>query len=136
MGLPMAKHIAAAGHELLVFDVSEPARARAAEAGLTVATELGEFSNVEVLGTSLPATEHVEDVFFGDGGLASILSAGTVCAPVSGTSIHAEAASLVVMAGGAADAVETARPVLECFAAEVAHVAARRGSARDCRGDE
>ena len=149
MGLPMAKHIAAAGHELLVFDVSDPARARAAEAGLSVATELGEFSNVEVLGTSLPATEHVEDVFFGDGGLASILSAGTVCAdmstisiagsrsisqrcadreiafldaPVSGTSIHAEAASLVVMAGGAADAVETARPVLECFAAEVAHV--------------
>lgn len=149
MGLPMAKHIAAAGHELLVFDVSEPARVRAAEAGLTVAAELGEFGNVEVLGTSLPATEHVEEVFFGDGGLALILSAGTVCAdmstisiagsrsisqrcaereiafldaPVSGTSIHAEAASLVVMAGGAADAVETARPVLECFAAEVAHV--------------
>jgi 3-hydroxyisobutyrate dehydrogenase-like beta-hydroxyacid dehydrogenase len=149
MGLPMAKHIAAAGHELLVFDVSEVARVRAAEIGLTVVTELAEFSNVEVLGTSLPATEHVEDVFLGDGGLASILSAGTVCAdmstisiagsraiaehcadrgiafldaPVSGTSIHAEGASLVVMVGGAADAVETARPVLECFAAEVAHV--------------
>jgi 2-hydroxy-3-oxopropionate reductase len=149
MGLPMAKHVAAAGHELLVFDVSEVARVRAGEAGLTVATELAEFSNVEVLGTSLPATEHVENVFFGNGGLASILSAGTVCAdmstisiagsrsisqrcadreisfldaPVSGTSIHAEAASLVVMVGGVADAVETARPVLECFAAEVARV--------------
>ena len=149
MGLPMAKHIAAAGHELLVFDVSEEARLRAAEVGLTVASELVEFSNVEVVGTSLPATEHVEDVFLGNGGLASILSAGTVCAdmstisiagsraiaarcadrdiafldaPVSGTSIHAEAASLVVMVGGAADAVETARPVLECFANEVAHV--------------
>ncbi len=145
----MAKHIAAAGHELLVFDVSEAARVRAGEAGLTVATELAEFSNVEVLGTSLPATEHVESVFFGDGGLAPILSARTVCAdmstisiagsrsisqrcadreisfldaPVSGTSIHAEAASLVVMVGGAAGAVQTARPVLECFAAEVAHV--------------
>ena len=45
-------------------------------------------------------------------------------APVSGTSIHAETASLVVMVGGAADAVETARPVLESFAAEVAHVGA------------
>ena len=149
MGLPMAKHIAAAGHELLVFDVSEEARLLAAEVGLTVASELVEFSNVEVVGTSLPATEHVEDVFLGNGGLASILSAGTVCAdmstisiagsraiaarcadrdiafldaPVSGTSIHAEAASLVVMVGGAADAVETARPVLECFANEVAHV--------------
>jgi 3-hydroxyisobutyrate dehydrogenase-like beta-hydroxyacid dehydrogenase len=149
MGLPMAKHIAAAGHELLVFDVSEAARLRAAGVGLTVASELAEFSNVEVVGTSLPATEHVEDVFLGNGGLASILSAGTVCAdmstisiagsraiagrcadrdiafldaPVSGTSIHAEAASLVVMVGGAADAVETARPVLECFANEVAHV--------------
>jgi 3-hydroxyisobutyrate dehydrogenase-like beta-hydroxyacid dehydrogenase len=149
MGLPMAKHIAAAGHELLVFDVSEAARLRAAEVGLTVASELAEFSNVEIVGTSLPATEHVEDVFLGNGGLASILSAGTVCAdmstisiagsraiaarcadrdiafldaPVSGTSIHAEAASLVVMVGGAADAVETARPVLECFANEVAHV--------------
>jgi 3-hydroxyisobutyrate dehydrogenase-like beta-hydroxyacid dehydrogenase len=149
MGYHMANHIAAAGHDLLVFDVLADARGRAADAGLSVASGLADFADVEVIGTSLPATEHVEAVFLGDEGLLSVLAPGTVCAdmstisisgsralsaacaaanvsyldaPVSGTSIHAEAASLVVMVGGAADAVETARPVLECFAAEVAHV--------------
>jgi 3-hydroxyisobutyrate dehydrogenase-like beta-hydroxyacid dehydrogenase len=151
MGFPMANHIAAAGHDLLVYDVSEDARVRAVDAGLSLASGLADFADVDVLGTSLPATEHVEAVFLGDSGLAATLSAGTVCAdmstisiagsrsisehcasagiffldaPVSGTSIHAEAASLVVMVGGVGDAVETARPVLETFASEVAHVGA------------
>ncbi len=149
MGFPMVSHIAAQGHDVITFDVSEVARAKAAEAGLQVASELNELADAELVCSSLPATEHVEAVFLGTDGLASMLGPGTVCAdmstisiaasraiavecenrgvffldaPVSGTSIHAEAATLVVMVGGSALAFGIARPVLHCFAAEVAHM--------------
>ena len=160
MGLPMAGRIANAGHDLIVYDILEEARSRAVERDLPVVSGLAEFNDVEVMVTSLPATQEVETVFLGLGqdaddqasvGLLSILSEGTVCvemstisvagsraisqrcseagitfldAPVSGTSIHAEAGSLVVMVGGDTSGFQTALPVLECFAAEVAHVGA------------
>lgn len=145
----MASHIAAAGHDVVAFDLSDDARLKASDAGLHVATELAELADAELICTSLPATEHVEAVFLGEQGLAALLAPGTVCAdmstisiagsrsiaaecenrglsfldaPVSGTSIHAEAATLVVMVGGSSSAFGIAQPVLSCFAAEVAHV--------------
>jgi 3-hydroxyisobutyrate dehydrogenase len=42
-------------------------------------------------------------------------------APVSGGVVGAEAGKLTVMVGGAADALERARPVLECFAGKIVH---------------
>lgn len=147
----MAAHIAAAGHDVIAFDLSPAARAKARDAGLHVAGELAELAAAPLICSSLPATEHVEAVFLGDQGLAAMLAAGTVCAdmstisiegsraialecenhgvsfldaPVSGTSIHAEAATLVVMVGGSDEAFGIAQPVLDCFASEVAHVGA------------
>lgn len=147
----MVSHIASAGHDVIAFDLSDAARSRADDAGLHVANTLEELADAELVCSSLPATEHVEAVFLGDDGLASLLGPGTVCAdmstisiagsraianeceqrgvsfldaPVSGTSIHAEAATLVVMVGGTAAAFDVAQPVLDCFAAEVAHVGA------------
>lgn len=149
MGLPMAKHVAAAGNDVVVYDVSPVAQTGADDAGLRVAHGLADFAEVEMVCSSLPETAHVEAVFLGEGGLTSILGTGTVCAdlstisiagsrslaaaceaagisfldaPVSGTSIHAEAGTLVVMLGGDAASVAIARPVLETFSAEVAHV--------------
>ncbi len=149
MGHPMASHIAASGHDVIAFDLSEEARSRASDAGLNVARELSELADAQLICSSLPATEHVEAVFLGEHGLAAMVAPGTVCAdmstisiaasralaveceqrgisfldaPVSGTSIHAEAGTLVVMVGGTATAFEVAQPVLDCFAAEVAHV--------------
>jgi 2-hydroxy-3-oxopropionate reductase len=149
MGLPMARHIAAAGHELTVFDVSADARDRAEAAGLNVASSVGELAGSAIVCSSLPATAHVEEAYFGPGGLVPALARGTVCAdmstisiagsralatqclqlgvdfvdaPVSGTSIHAEAATLVVMVGGLEPAVERARPALETFASKVERV--------------
>jgi len=151
MGFPMASHILAAGHELVVHDTSAEASRRAAEAGMTPVSGLADFNNVEVIALSLPATEHVEAVVLGDSGLISVLPEGAVCvdmstisiagsrrisercaargitfldAPVSGTSIHAEDGSLVVMVGGPAQGFETAQPILDCFAAQVEHVGA------------
>ncbi len=151
MGHPIALHIAAAGHEVIAFDLSESARSKASDAGLDVAGELLDLADAELICSSLPATEHVEAVFLGDDGLASKVAPGTVLAdmstisiaasraiaadcenrsvsfldaPVSGTSIHAQAGTLVVMVGGSASGFNVAQPVLDCFSAEVAHVGA------------
>ena len=146
MGLPMARHMAAAGHAVTCFDVSPDARRRAEAAGLTVVVGLEHLGNVELVCSSLPATAHALAVY---GQLVELLPGGTVCAdlstiaddasrsiaisatehglgfldaPVSGTSIHAEAGTLVVMVGGEASALEFARPALETFASRVEHV--------------
>ncbi|MGI9597670.1 MAG: NAD(P)-dependent oxidoreductase [Acidimicrobiales bacterium] len=153
MGRPMATHLRNGGYEVVAYDVDETARAGAAQAGIDVADSPGGLAGVDLVCSSLPATEHVEDALFGDGdsttGLASLLAAGTVWAdlstisidgsralagrceaigvtfldtPVSGTSIHAEAGTLVVMAGGPVEAFERARPALATFATRVDRV--------------
>lgn len=148
MGLPMARHMAEGGYKVVAFDVSEDARERAVAAGLTVVATATDLvaNDVELVCSSLPATADVEAAYFGKEGIAAKLAAGTVCAdlstisitasrdlarrchdlglsfldtPVSGTSIHAEAGSLVIMAGGDGAALERARPALECFASRL-----------------
>lgn len=146
MGFPMARHMAEAGHSVTCFDVSSEARQRSADAGLFVVENLRDLPDVDLVCSSLPATAQVEEVY---GELTRLLKPGTVCAdlstigveasrnlaelatdhglsfldaPVSGTSIHAEAGTLVVMVGGDAETLELARPGLESFAARVDHV--------------
>lgn len=149
MGQPMARHVAAAGHDVVGFDVAPAARERASAAGIAVAREPADLAHAHVVCSSLPATAEVEEAYLGTSGVAPLLAPGTVCAdlstisiaasralaarcgelgiafvdaPVSGTSIHAEAATLVVMAGGSAAAVEAARPAIEPFASRVERV--------------
>jgi 3-hydroxyisobutyrate dehydrogenase-like beta-hydroxyacid dehydrogenase len=149
MGLPMTRHIVGAGHDVIAFDISEQARARAEQSGAEIASSVSDLADAEIVCSSLPATEHVEAAYFGSGGLVDLLAPGTACidlstisitgsralaarcrergvefvdAPVSGTSIHAEAGTLVVMAGGQADVIERARPALEPFASRVERV--------------
>lgn len=146
MGHPIARHLHMAGHEVTCFDISELARERAEVADLCVVATLHELAGAQLVCSSLPATADVEAVYeevFG------WLDAGSVCAdlstisvhasqrlaqqavaagfhfldaPVSGTSIHAEAGNLVVMVGGEAAALNIARPALEAFASRVDHV--------------
>lgn len=164
MGLPMARHMAAAGHRVMAFDTSSEAREAAVEVArangldrgsFTVSTSARQFVDdvggrgIQLVCSSLPATEHVEQAYFGPYGMAHRLASGTVCAdlstisidasrslatrcrslglpfldaPVSGTSIHAEDGTLVVMVGGDAKAAAMARPVLQSFAQRVERV--------------
>lgn len=149
MGLPMARRVAAAGHEVTGFDASEEASQRAATAGLAIVGDLGALSGCEVVCTSLPGSDDVEEVYCSPGGLLDVLaspavaadlstvsvetsrtvaaearrrSIGFLDAPVSGTSIHAEAGTLTVMVGGPAHALDAAREVLEAFASRVERV--------------
>ncbi len=149
MGLPMARRVAAAGHEVTGFDSSRDASRRAASARLSTVESLEALAGCEVVCSSLPGGDDVEEVYCSTGGLLDVLEAGAVAAdlstvsvegsrrvaaearrrsigfldaPVSGTSIHAEAGSLTVMVGGPQGALATARSVLEAFASRVERV--------------
>lgn len=146
MGFPMARHMQEAGHNVVGFDESPVALQKAAAAGMIIADDLAGLKDVELVCSSLPATPQVEQVY---DQIFSLVSVGTVCAdlstigveasrnlaalaadrgiqfldtPVSGTSIHAEAGTLVVMVGGEEEALGVARPALETFASRVEHV--------------
>jgi 3-hydroxyisobutyrate dehydrogenase len=140
MGLPMARNLFAAGHELVAVD-ADPARA--ALLGAPVAAtpaEAASASDVALL--SLPSPAAVEDVVLGPSGLragaprgfaVADMSTGppalartlaaelgrvgidSLDAPVSGGPRGAEAASLTVMVGGSREAFAARRPLLEAL---------------------
>jgi 3-hydroxyisobutyrate dehydrogenase len=133
MGLPMARNLVAAGHEVMGHDL-DPERARAfAGKGLA-----------EIAVASLPSASAVEDVARGLPGtgvevfvdmatsppalarrLAEELGAAGIAsldAPVSGGPRGAEAATLSVFVGGAAATFARVEPVLRTLGRVVAHV--------------
>jgi 3-hydroxyisobutyrate dehydrogenase len=141
MGRPMAGHIARAGHSLTVFDVDVAAAQRlAADSIVQIAQGREDFRGSEVLVTMLPTGAIVRDVLVGPHGIAPELPKGAliidmsssepegtrelgatlaglglllVDAPVSGGVPRATDATLTIMIGGEASAIEHARPVLE-----------------------
>jgi 3-hydroxyisobutyrate dehydrogenase-like beta-hydroxyacid dehydrogenase len=141
MGTPMAMHLIAAGHELRVWNRTEgrtePLLREGAIAAATPAeAELG----ADAVFTMLFDDAANEEVLFGPNGLVDALSPGAlhiscstisvalserltaeharrgqrfVAAPVFGRPSVAEAGKLWIVVAGAADAVATARPLLE-----------------------
>jgi 3-hydroxyisobutyrate dehydrogenase len=143
MGGPMAAHVARSGHEVTAYDV-DPARARALE-GVTPAGSAAAAADAEVVVLMVATPGQVESVLFGDGGIAASLHPGSVVvvmatvgpapvrswaarladaqvevvdAPVSGGVARAGAGDLLIMVGGAPDAVAKARQVLDAMARE------------------
>lgn len=149
MGLPMAKNLAKAGHEIVGFDVVDAARDAAAAAGLTIAdTATGVLAGAEAVITMLPAGEHVRSVYLGDAGLLAQAAKGTLfidCstidvatsrevhgaaeaaghamldAPVSGGVAGAEGGTLTFMVGGAEAAFAQAKPLLDIMGKNIVH---------------
>jgi 3-hydroxyisobutyrate dehydrogenase len=148
MGLPMARHLAAAGHELVCCDL-DPARAAAVRGAGVAATPADAVAAAEVVVTSLPSVAAVEEVVLGAGGVSSSAPRGSCLiemstgppalarriarelerrgvdcldAPVSGGPIGAEAATLAIMVGGPEEVFERRRPLLETLGSLVVHV--------------
>lgn len=150
MGAPMAGHLVAAGHTVVVFNRSrakvEQLELRGA-VGATSPAEVGE--KAEVVVTVLPDAPDVEEVLFGATGVLTTLRPGSliidcstiapdaardfaarladrevafVDAPVSGGEAGAVAGTLAVMMGGEQDAVRRAAEVLGPMAATTVHV--------------
>lgn len=141
MGLPMARNVAGAGHELTAFNRTASRCAPLRDAGAAVAASAAEaVRGAEVLVTMLSDPPAVEALLEADmladtpAGLvwlemstigptaarrfaARAAEAGVemLDAPVSGSTAAAEAATLASMVGGSAAALARARPVLEAM---------------------
>ena len=147
MGNPMASNLAAAGHQVVGFDVVPAAIDLAKERGLTVAASAAEaVAGADVVITMFPAGQHVIDAYregllaaarpgtlFIDSSTIAVDDARTahdlavaaghrqVDAPVSGGVVGAEAATLAFMVGGDPEDFEQARPLLEQMGRRVVH---------------
>jgi 2-hydroxy-3-oxopropionate reductase len=143
MGRPMAEHLLAAGHRLLTSAQYKDPPAALIERGMQgrpTPKAVAEASEVVIL--MLPDTPQVEEVLFGENGVAQGISAGKVVvdmssisplatrtfadrikalggdyldAPVSGGEVGAKAASLTIMVGGSEAAFAKARPIFEAM---------------------
>ncbi len=147
MGAAMARHLHAAGAEVVVWNRSDPAADSAVALGMRRAATLPELAREigdGVIGINLTNTEVVEAVVLGAGGLHEGLSAGAliidfgttgvpatrtfgerlnwVDAPVSGGQVGAEAASLTIMAGGSEANYQRALPILQTVGKRITHL--------------
>lgn len=151
MGAPMARHLAAAGHALVVYNrTSERGRDWVArDGGRFAATPAAAAGNVDAVISCVGADADVEEVTLGPSGafrnmkegalyidhttvsakLARRLAdegrrRGILCvdAPVSGGQAGAENGQLSIMCGGSAEAMALADPIMRAYAARIVHV--------------
>ncbi len=145
MGLPIARHLIAAGHAVVACD-TDPSRARLLGAEVALFPDEAAAGADAVL-TSLPSPQSVEEVLLGTRGVGMSARPGSLVidvstgpptlarrlaaqlpalavldAPVSGGPHGAEAGTLTVMVGGDKEAFERARPLFESFGRLVLHV--------------
>ncbi|MDY0106962.1 MAG: NAD(P)-binding domain-containing protein, partial [Giesbergeria sp.] len=150
MGGPMAINLIKAGHSVKAFDLSQEAVAKVvAEGGQAAPSAYDAVQGAEAVITMLPASQHVEGLFLGNGstpGLlqsipkgALVIDSSTIAAatsqkvakaaeaagidfidaPVSGGTGGAIAGTLTIMVGGSAAQLERARPLLEKMGANI-----------------
>jgi 2-hydroxy-3-oxopropionate reductase len=141
MGRPMAGHLLKAGHQIFLCGHRSPLPSELVEHSATVCqshADVARESDCVIL--MVPDTAAVESALFGDGGVASGLSAGKlvidmssidpiatkefaakieglgcdyVDAPVSGGEIGAKNATLTIMVGAKDDAFARAKPLFD-----------------------
>jgi 2-hydroxy-3-oxopropionate reductase len=150
MGKPMARNLLKAGHQLIVHnrsrDAVEELRKEGAQAA-TTSKEVAERS--EIIITMLPDSPDVELVYAGDQGIFPGVKSQTLLidmssispavarrlaveaekrgcdmldAPVSGGEAGAIGATLSIMIGGEASAVERAMPIFQTLGKNIVHV--------------
>jgi len=162
MGKPMAKHLIAAGHRLVVHNRSRPAVDELVAAGATAAGSPAEVARAStVIITMLPDTADVDKVLTAPDGVLAGLQQGAVVvdmssispvaterfaalvaekggsmldAPVSGGEIGAINAALSIMVGGDEAAFNRVRPVLEKMGnpEKIIHIG-RSGAGQICK---
>jgi 3-hydroxyisobutyrate dehydrogenase len=148
MGAPMARHLAAAGHDLIVFNRG-PAKAAAwvarhggADAASVAEAASGADAVIACVGNDRDVAEVAEAAFgaMREGALfidhttvsarlARLLAAeaqgrGLLCvdAPVSGGQAGAENGTLAIMCGGTGEALAAAEPLMQAYGARIVHV--------------
>ncbi len=149
MGTPMAGHLLAAGHQLYLHTRSKVPPALADSGATQCINARGVAERADIVFLMLPDTPDVEQVLFGEYGVAAGLSPGKlvvdcssidpiatrrfaariaergcdyVDAPVSGGEVGAKAATLSIMAGGSEEAFARAQPLLALMGKNITHV--------------
>ncbi|HSK29042.1 MAG TPA: 2-hydroxy-3-oxopropionate reductase [Candidatus Limnocylindria bacterium] len=150
MGKPMARNLLKAGFSLVVHNRSRGAVAELAqEVAQTAASSKEVAERSEIVITMLPDSPDVELVYAGDNGIFSGIKPGTLLidmssispivarkladeaqrrgcdmldAPVSGGEAGAIGATLSIMIGGKATAVERAMPIFQTLGKNIVHV--------------
>ena len=149
MGQHMAKHILDGGHDLTIYDISETAAKDLVKAGAKCVSSPSEVATVsEVIFTSLPTPQDVEQVVLGEGGIMAGALEGTTLfdlsttdpetitrisnsasqrgisvldAPVSGGTVGAEQGTLCVMVGGEKNNYDRYKSVLDLIGNQVVY---------------
>ena len=85
MGGGLARNLIRAGKQVLIFDLNPEAVKRTLEAGSTgkAAAELQELASADVVFTSLPLPQHLEETMLGEKGLLKAMKSGAVYIDVS-----------------------------------------------------
>lgn len=149
MGVPMARNLIAAGHDLTVHRVKERSQVLVDEGATAAATPSEVSRGAEVVILMLPDTPDVEQVLTADDGVLAGLKPGAlvidmssispvatrtlaeqveaaggawVDAPVSGGEVGARDGSLTIFVGGTEQAVERAMPLLEVMGKTITHL--------------
>ena len=149
MGLPMARNLVKAGHQVTGFDLSKASvDALAADKGISAKSVADACKDADFIVTMLPAGEHVRKIYLGDTGIVALVPKSCVLidsstidvesaravasaaakrnvamidAPVSGGVGGATAGTLTFMVGGPDDAFARAKPVLEVMGKTIVH---------------
>ncbi|TKB03043.1 3-hydroxyisobutyrate dehydrogenase [Alteromonas portus] len=147
MGSGMADNLVKNDYNVLAFDLSEAALAKAKEAGCTIAKSTEQaVSEADIVITMLPAGKHVKDIYSNqilasvregtlliDCSTIDVETAKTVSelaeekglkmldAPVSGGVAAAAGGTLTFMVGGDADAFDKAQGVLSAMGKKIVH---------------
>jgi 2-hydroxy-3-oxopropionate reductase len=159
MGLPMAGHLAKAGHKVHAYDI-KPVPAPLVEAGAIACASGKEVTQKsDVVITMVPDTPHVAAALFDPNGVAEGLSPGKIVvdmssispmdtkvfakrinekgclyldAPVSGGEVGAKAGSLTIMVGGPQEAFDRVKPLFELMGKNITLVGGN-GDGQTCK---
>jgi 3-hydroxyisobutyrate dehydrogenase len=149
MGAPMCRHLLQAGYRMSIHTRDKTKASQLLAAGATWAESPAAVTEqTDVVITMVGFPTDVRDVYLGATGvlskvrprmvlvdmtstepslaqtlsrLAQARGAYAVDAPVSGGDVGARNATLSIMVGGAAEAVEAIRPLLECLGEKILH---------------
>jgi 2-hydroxy-3-oxopropionate reductase len=159
MGSPMAGHLIAGGHEVFLHTNRSVPKELVDAGGTACANAREVAAQAETIFIMVPDTPHVEQVLFGENGLADGLAAGKtvvdmssisplatkdfakrvnelgcdyIDAPVSGGEVGAKAASLTIMCGGSEEAFGRVKPLLALMGKNITLVGGN-GDGQTCK---
>jgi 2-hydroxy-3-oxopropionate reductase len=159
MGTPMAGHLIAADHQVFLYSRPSVPVELVAKGGIACGSGKEVAQRADIVITMVPDTPDVEQVLFGDGGVAEGLSNGKVVvdmssispvetkqfaqkinalgcdyldAPVSGGDVGAKNATLSIMVGGEPAVFERVKPLFEAMGKNITLVGGN-GDGQTCK---